>query len=115
MFKLSITPSLLQSFIYNYEGDVQTFEKAIALIIMADQFGTKAVRISHDKSTIRKLEKVIGLQLSVHYYPEMDENWRFNRLIEIQENKLNFWKCVSSEIKLNSSNKIESSREDGET
>ena len=79
-----------------YIGNVDELESAIGMLILGRLFGWKPLLIVHSPKTIKKYEKILGIQVR----EEFDEEGPFaDKLMgwRIAKGLSNFWKAVSGD------------------
>ncbi|PCJ86607.1 MAG: hypothetical protein COA54_07755 [Thiotrichaceae bacterium] len=95
--KLKEFDKIFDKAIKDYKGNVQILETAIGALIVGQQMGWKVLLLIHDKKTIRKYEKALGINFRDH----MDETGPLSHKsiawCAVQKVS-NFWKAVSGEI-----------------
>lgn len=81
----------------NYRGDVTVLENAIGCMMFCRAVGWKVVLLMHDRQTIKKYERILGISFRDHF-PEVGEladrslAWRAAQKIK------GFWKIVKGEV-----------------
>ena len=95
--KLKEFDQIFDEAVKNYSGHVQTLETAIGALIVGQHIGWKVLLLIHDKKTIRKYEKALGIKFRDY----MDETGALSHKsiawCAVQKVS-NFWKAVSGEI-----------------
>lgn len=90
----------------NFKGLVPTLETAIGLLFIGDHLGWKALTLIHSKRTIRKYEKILGIQVK-EFFPEHTETSERTYAYRASKTISNFWKAVSGEEKIKKRQEIE--------
>jgi hypothetical protein len=81
----------------NFKGQINELEQAIGMWIVGRQFGWKVMLLVHDRKTIAKYEKILGIDFrnevpDVGEYAHKSVAWR--AVLKVS----NFWKAVKGEI-----------------
>lgn len=80
-----------------FRGNVSTLEAAIGALFVGRQVGWKVLVLVHDKKTIRRYEKILGLdfrEIMPEVGPLADKSLAWSAVQKVS----NFWKAVSGEI-----------------
>ena len=90
---------LVDNAIYEFEGNVDHLEAAIGMLFMGRYVGWRPLLLAHNKNTIRRVEKILGIEVR-KFFPE--ETPRSEKLLVYKAVKAigNFWKAVSGDIKV---------------
>ena len=83
--------------ITNFKGQLPTLEAAIGALLAGEKFGWKVLYLVHDKSTIRKYEKVLDVNFKDILPDETPLSHKSVAWIAVQKVS-NFWKAVKGEI-----------------
>lgn len=88
---------LLDKVVIEFKGDITQMESAIGMLMMARHFGWKVALLIHDRQTIKKYEKILGITLrdivpEVGKYAHKSVAWLAVQKIS------SFWKAVKGEI-----------------
>jgi len=83
--------------IETYTGDVMLLESAVGTLLVGRHLGWKPLVLMHDKKTLRKYEKILGISFrealdAVGPKAHKSAAWNLSQKIS------NFWKAVSGEI-----------------
>ena len=83
--------------IKDFQGDMTTLESAIGAYAVGQKIGWKPLLLIHDKKTIAKYEKILGLSFREEMEPvgvwaNKSKAWRAVQKIT------NYWKAVKGEI-----------------
>jgi len=82
----------------DFKGDLHHLEAAIGAIIVGRQFGWKPLLLIHDRKTIRRFEKHLGITSIRDYMPDVglhaDKSVAWNLVQKVSS----FWKAVKGEI-----------------
>ena len=95
--KLKKFDEIFDKAIKDYKGNVQILETAIGALIVGQHMGWKVLLLIHDKKTIKKYEKALG----INFRDYMDEvgSLAHKSIAWCAVQKVsNFWKAVSGEI-----------------
>lgn len=97
---------IVDSAMYNFEGDVDHLEAAIGMLFVGRQVGWRPLLLIHNKNTIRRNEQILGIEVR-KFFPE--DTPRSDKLAVYKAVKAigNFWKAVSGEIKLGDRKKVQ--------
>ncbi|MBL6749447.1 MAG: hypothetical protein ISP90_02950 [Nevskia sp.] len=83
--------------IKEFKGQVGELESAIGTMFVAEQVGWKPIYLIHDKKTIRKYEKILGINFRDEFDDEgplVHKSLAYTWAKELG----NFWKRVKGEI-----------------
>lgn len=80
-----------------FHGDVTELERAIGALFVGRQFGWKPLMLVHDKKTLRKYERILG----INFREELDEVGP--RGLELRAYRIalklgNIWKAIKGEV-----------------
>ena len=83
--------------IKDFQGDMTTLESAIGAYVVGQKIGWKPLLLVHDKKTIAKYEKILGINFreemrEVGEWANKSNAWRAVQKIT------NYWKAVKGEI-----------------
>ena len=83
--------------VIEFKGDITQMESAIGMFMMARHYGWKVALLIHDRQTIKKYEKILGISLrdtvpDVGQYAHKSAAWLAAQKIG------SFWKAVKGEI-----------------
>jgi len=92
--------------IAGFSGSLEELEKAIGMLVLGYHFGWKVLLLVHSKRTIRKYEKILGIQVKVLFEPEGPSAQRSMGL-DLAKKIGNFWQVVSGDIKVENRREIE--------
>lgn len=81
----------------NFKGQVNELEQAIGLWMVGRQFGWKVMLLVHDRKTIAKYEKILGIDFRKEL-PEVGEYANKSIAWKAVQKVSNFWKAVKGEI-----------------
>ena len=95
--KLKKFDKIFDKAIKDYKGNVQILETAIGALIVGQQVGWKVLLLIHDKKTIRKYEKALGINFRDHMGETGPLSNKSIAWCAVQKVS-NFWKAVSGEI-----------------
>ena len=85
-----------QDAIANFKGQFDELEAALGMLRIGHHVGWKVLYIIHSKSTIRKYEKILGVQIR-EVFPETGPSSYRSLGFQIAMAASNFWKFVSGE------------------
>jgi len=83
--------------IRNFHGQLPTLEAAIGTWMVGEKLGWKVLYLVHDKSTIRKYEKILGINFKEILPDETPLSIKSKAYVAVQKVS-NFWKAVKGEI-----------------
>jgi hypothetical protein len=83
--------------IKDFSGQLPTLEAAIGAYIVGQQLGWKPLLLVHDKKTIAKYEKILGLDFRENL-PEIGELANKSKAWKATQKISNYWKAVKGEI-----------------
>lgn len=83
--------------IRNFKGQLPTLEAAIGAWIVGEKLGWKVLYLVHDKSTIRKYEKILDVNFK-EILPDETPLSKKSLAFEAVQKVSNFWKAVKGEI-----------------
>ena len=84
-----------------FKGTLTELEGAIGMLFVGRQFGWKPLMLMHDRKTIAKYEKILGIQVEDEF-PQVGEYamrsfaWRVFQ--KGKEKMASFWKAVKGEV-----------------
>ena len=81
-----------------FKGDMREFESAIGALIIGQQLGWKVLLLAHDRRTIDKYGKILGVDFR-ESMPEVGELADKSMAWKAVQKVGNFWKAVKGEIK----------------
>lgn len=84
--------------IASFKGSFDELEAAIGMLHLGFHLGWRPLVLIHDKKTIKKYEKILGLEIREYFPPEGPSSHR-SLGYTIAKKFSNFWKVVSGEIK----------------
>ena len=96
-----------------FSGSLEELEKAIGMLMLGYHFGWKVLLLVHSKRTIRKYEKILGIQIKEFFEPEGPSAKRSMGL-DLAKKIGNFWQVVSGDIKVENRREIEDIGANGE-
>lgn len=83
--------------ISKFKGQLPTLEAAIGALLAGKKLGWKVLYLVHDKSTIRKYEKILGVNFKEILPDETSLSHKSVAWTAVQKVS-NFWKAVKGEI-----------------
>lgn len=87
-----------QKAIANYYGDMSSLESALGMLKIGYQYGWKVLVLLHSKSTIRKYEAILNINIREEF-PEEGPTSHRSMALTISKKLGNFWKIVSGDYK----------------
>lgn len=90
---------ILDSAIENYSGQVPELEAAIGMLVTGRRYGWKVMYLVHSKRTIKKYEKILGIEDIREILPETSDRTHKSVAWKLSQKVGNFWKAVKGEIK----------------
>lgn len=101
-----VTPDQAKQFIdvidkacLEFSGTADELESAIGMYMIGRHYGWKVLLLVHNKNTIRKYEKILGIDVRKQFN-ETGPLSEFSRGYQIVQTLGNFWKAVSGDVKL---------------
>lgn len=89
----------------NFHGQVDELENAIGMLMTGRLLGWRVLIIIHNKRTIRKYEKILGINIREMFPPEgplAHKSIGYKIACKLS----NFWKAVSGDIKIDNRREI---------
>jgi hypothetical protein len=83
--------------IIEFRGQLPTLEAAIGAWLVGEKFGWKVLYLVHDKSTLRKYEKILDVNFK-EILPDETPLSTKSLAFEAVQKVSNFWKAVKGEI-----------------
>lgn len=90
-----------------FSGNFDELEKAVGMLFMGRLFGWKVLALMHNKRTVRKYEKILGIQIR-EFFEEEGPLSSHLPSYELVKKLGNYWKAVSGEFKLEDRREIAS-------
>jgi len=81
----------------NFRGNLGELEQAIGVLICGRRFGWKVMMLVHDRKTLAKYEKILGVDFREEF-PEVGDLARKSIAWTAVQKVSNFWKAVKGEI-----------------
>ncbi len=88
---------LIDAAIERYRGNFDELEKAIGVLMLGDYVGWKVLVLVHNKRTIRKYEKILGINMREFFVEEGPIAMRAMGY-RVALSVGSFWKAVSGDI-----------------
>ena len=88
---------ITDSAIKDFHGFADDLAKAIGMLATARYYGWKPMLLIHNKKTIKKYEKILGIELK-DLVPEVGELAKNSLAWRAVQKVDNFWKAVKGEI-----------------
>ena len=86
----------IDPFIEDFRGNIHEFEQAIGAWVVGRKFGWKVMLLVHDRRTIAKYEKLLGVDFR-EQLPEVGPLARKSLAWKAFQSVTNFWKAVRGE------------------
>jgi len=83
----------------NFEGQFGELESALGMMIMGRLMGWKVLVLVHNKRTIRKYEKILGIDVRTAFPPEGPLTYK-SPAYSFMAKAGQFWKGVSGDVKI---------------
>lgn len=83
--------------IETYSGDAKELEQAIGVWILGRRFGWRVILLIHDRKTLAKYEKILGIEFR-NELPEIGDLAEKSVAWKAVKKVSNFWKAVRGEI-----------------
>lgn len=80
-----------------FKGDSRTLQAAVGMLFIGRRFGWKVLFLIHDRKTVRKYEKILGIDVRQQFPPVGDRAEKSIAYLAVQKVS-NFWKAVRGEI-----------------
>ena len=90
----------------NFSGSLEELEKAIGMMMIGYHFGWKVLLLVHSKRTVKKYEKILGIDIR-EFFPAEGESARRSIGLDLAKQIGNFWQVVSGDIKVENRRDIE--------
>lgn len=87
----------LDKVVIEFKGDITQLESAIGMFMMARHLGWKVALLVHDRQTIKKYEKILGISLR-DYVPEIGQYAHKSVAWQAVQKISSFWKAVKGEV-----------------
>jgi len=82
----------------DFKGDLHHLETAIGALLVGRQLGWKPLLLIHDKRTIKRFEKDLGIKSIRDYMPEIGKHADKSLAWNLVQKVSSFWKAVKGEI-----------------
>ncbi|MBR9814678.1 hypothetical protein GYB61_12575 [bacterium] len=90
--------ALIDPAVKEYKGQFPELERAIGVLFTGELVGWKVLYLIHDKKTIRKYEKALGVNFR-EIFPAEGKYSHKSIAYEMVKKVSNFWKAAKGEIK----------------
>lgn len=100
----------------SFSGSLEELEKAVGMLMVGYHFGWKVLMLVHSKRTIKKYEKILGIEVR-EFFPAEGSSAQRSMGLDLAKQIGNFWQVVSGDIKVDNRREIEdvdSQREDSD-
>ena len=81
-----------------FEGDLDELESAIGMLMMGRHYGWKVLMLIHSPNTIRKYNRILGIQGLRDVLPEVGVLAHRSTAWRLVYGTRNFWKVVRGQI-----------------
>jgi len=88
--------ALIQNSFDRFESSADGWESAVGMMFLGKYMGWKIVHLVHSQATVKKYEKILGIDVKTDFDPTTDASRRSNAWKAI-EGFSNFWKAVKGE------------------
>lgn len=102
MYKNERSHELLERFdklCETFAGDITELERAVGVYFVGRRVGWKILYVIHDKRTLKKYEKILGVEFKKEFTEFEDQGKRSN-IYRVLKTVSNFWKAVSGAISI---------------
>ncbi len=89
--------NLLDNAVKDFKGDSTTLESAIGMLVMGRLIGWRVIVLIHDKTTIKKYEKILGVNIR-EALPEVGTLAHKSYAWKAVQKVGNFWMAVKGDI-----------------
>jgi hypothetical protein len=89
--------SHIDTLIPNFSGNIHELEQAVGVWIVGRQFGWKVMLLVHDRKTLAKYEKRLGIKFRTEL-PEVGPYAKKSLAWKAFQKFSNFWKAVRGEL-----------------
>ena len=79
-------------------GDGRSLQAALGMLFLGRRMGWKALLLMHDRKTVRKYERILGIDVR-EQFPAVGDRAHKSVAFVAAEKVKNFWKAVRGEIK----------------
>lgn len=90
----------------SFSGSLEELEKALGMLMLGYHFGWKVLLLVHSKRTIRKYEKILGIDIKT-FFPAEGPSAERSMGLDLAKKIGNFWQVVSGDIKVENRRDIE--------
>lgn len=81
----------------SYHGDFRELERAVGMLMLGDAAGWKLLYLVHDKKTLKKYERILGIKVRTTF-PERGLLAKRSVALRTLDKIGDFWKVVRGEI-----------------
>lgn len=92
--------------IASFSGSLEELEKALGMLALGYHFGWKVLLLVHSKRTIRKYEKILGIDIKT-FFPAEGPSAERSMGLDLAKKIGNFWQVVSGDIKVENRREID--------
>lgn len=88
--------ALIKNSLDCFQGSADSWESAIGMMFVGKYMGWKVVHLVHSQATVKKYEKILGINVKTDFDPTAENSHRSVAWKAI-EGFSNFWKAVKGE------------------
>lgn len=88
---------LIAKVVRSYHGDFHDLERAVGMLMLGDASGWKLLYLVHDKKTLKKYEKTLGIAIRTEF-PELGPLADKSVGLKLLKTVGDFWKAVKGQI-----------------
>ena len=88
---------IISNAIVNFRGNLNHLHVAIGILLVGRELGWRPILLTHDKKTIRRCEKILGVQFR-EVLPEVGKNADKSVAWNCVQKVSSYWKAVRGEI-----------------
>lgn len=81
-----------------FHGDLDELERAIGMLMLGRHYGWRVLMLMHSQATIRKYQKILGIDNLRDVLPEVGVLAGRSRAWRLVEGTSNFWRVVRGQI-----------------
>src|SRR5688572_5823319 len=83
----------------DFTGQFEELESALGMLLIGRLVGWKVIAIIHNKRTIKKYEKILGIQIKTEFPPEGPLTYK-SFGYKMAQKIGGFWKVVSGDVRV---------------
>lgn len=88
---------IIKKILDNFEGDAGELENAIGMMFLGTRLGWKPLLLMHSRTTIKKYEKLLGIEIR-KVFPEEGRQPTRSVAYKYLRQATDFWKAVRGEL-----------------